>query len=71
MISSQYTENNSLYVDVWTNNAIAIHDQWSREEDQITKDMITSVKTAFINVCRLMVLNLIKVRGLHKSSMKP
>ena len=35
---------------VWTTNAIAIRDQWSREGDQITKDMIASVKTAFMNV---------------------
>lgn len=34
---------------VWTTNAIAIRDQWSREGDQITKDMIASVKTAFMN----------------------
>lgn len=38
---------------VWTNNAIAIRDQWSREGDQITKDMITSVKTAFMNVTHI------------------
>jgi hypothetical protein len=38
---------------VWTNNAIAIRDRWSREGDQITTDMIASVKTAFMSVTQI------------------
>lgn len=40
---------------VWTNNAVSIRDQWIRKGDQITKDMITSVKINFGEVSRTAV----------------
>jgi hypothetical protein len=38
----------------WTNNAVLIRDRWSREGEQITTDMIASVKSIFFRGCNEM-----------------